>query len=82
MHISLFLIIIIGLEVNFRSIQNSEDKFTVKKVNGLEPSYEPDKEKVITVQEFHKRVLNGEKLVILDDMVLDVQRFMSEHPGG
>lgn len=24
----------------------------------------------------------GEKLVILDDMVLDVSKFMSNHPGG
>ena len=28
------------------------------------------------------RVLNGEKLVILDDMVPDVSEFAWEHPGG
>ena len=25
---------------------------------------------------------SGKKLVILDDMVLDVERFMEDHPGG
>ena len=35
-----------------------------------------------SIEEFHRRVNAGEKLVILDDMVLDVSRFMEEHPGG
>ena len=32
--------------------------------------------------EFNKRVDEGQKLVILDDMILDVRRFMLNHPGG
>mmetsp|Transcript_4732 Transcript_4732/g.8088 ORF Transcript_4732/g.8088 Transcript_4732/m.8088 type:complete len:112 (+) Transcript_4732:519-854(+) len=36
----------------------------------------------ITVAEFNKRVHSGEKLVVLDDMVLDVTKFLDEHPGG
>lgn len=27
-------------------------------------------------------VANGQKLVILDDLILDVGKFMHEHPGG
>jgi len=37
---------------------------------------------VISSQEFQSRVKKGEKLVLLDDMVLDVTRFMFNHPGG
>lgn len=36
----------------------------------------------LTVEEFKKRVANGEDLVILDDMVLNVSWFKTEHPGG
>ena len=27
-------------------------------------------------------VANGQKLVILDDLILDISQFMFEHPGG
>ena len=36
----------------------------------------------MTLDEFYVRIKNGEKLVILDDMILDVTKFMGEHPGG
>ena len=36
----------------------------------------------ITVEQFEKRVGSGEKLVLLDDKVLDVGKFMWNHPGG
>ena len=37
----------------------------------------------ITKAEFHERVYQkGEKLVILDEYVLDVSEFISKHPGG
>jgi hypothetical protein len=36
----------------------------------------------IDVATFNQRVKAGEKLVILDDMVLDVSKFQSSHPGG
>jgi len=32
--------------------------------------------------EFDARVNGGEQLLLLDDMVLDVRKFKSEHPGG
>ena len=37
---------------------------------------------VITVESFNNRVQNGELLVILDDYVLDLKRYINEHPGG
>ena len=37
----------------------------------------------MTVDQFNKRVKGKkESLVILDDMVLDVNDYMEEHPGG
>jgi cytochrome b involved in lipid metabolism len=36
----------------------------------------------ISAAEFSAQVAKGEKLVILEDLVLDVSRFMEEHPGG
>ena len=37
---------------------------------------------IVTVESFENRVAGGEKLVILDDMVLNVEKFMYLHPGG
>jgi len=38
---------------------------------------------VMTVEEFNERVsMNKEKLMVLDDLVLDVKDYMDEHPGG
>eukprot|EP00347_Sterkiella_histriomuscorum_P018114 403346733 len=37
---------------------------------------------IITTNEFDQRIKQGHKLVILDDLVLDVTKFMSNHPGG
>ena len=36
----------------------------------------------ITIDQFNQRLQKGEQLAILDDMVLDVQSFISNHPGG
>ena len=37
---------------------------------------------MITEADFHKRVEGGEKLIVLDDVVLDVSAYMKHHPGG
>jgi cytochrome b involved in lipid metabolism len=37
---------------------------------------------VINLEEFERRLHHGEKLVILDDLVLDVSEFYKVHPGG
>jgi cytochrome b involved in lipid metabolism len=36
----------------------------------------------MTRQEFDDRIADGDSLVILDDMVLDVEKFRNDHPGG
>jgi cytochrome b involved in lipid metabolism len=36
----------------------------------------------MTIEEFEVRVKAGAKLVILDDMVLDVSQYQFNHPGG
>lgn len=42
----------------------------------------PKLKKVIDEETFENWVKNGEKLVILDDMVLDIGAFAYHHPGG
>ena len=37
---------------------------------------------LISVQEYYKMLSAGCKLVLLDDLVLDVRSFMKSHPGG
>jgi Cytochrome b5-like Heme/Steroid binding domain len=39
-------------------------------------------EAFMTQQEFQSLVSKGRKLVILDDLVLDVESFLTRHPGG
>lgn len=36
----------------------------------------------MNVQEFSTRVKSGDKLVLLDDMVLDIGDYLDHHPGG
>ena len=37
---------------------------------------------IMTLEEFKKQVKIGRKLVILDDLVLDVSSYLYNHPGG
>jgi hypothetical protein len=37
---------------------------------------------IMCVEEFAERVENGQQLVVLDDLVLDVSRYKRYHPGG
>lgn len=37
---------------------------------------------VMNVEEFERRLAAGEKLLILDDLILDVSEFYKVHPGG
>lgn len=36
----------------------------------------------ITKNDYERRLANGEQLVILDDYILDISKFLNEHPGG
>jgi cytochrome b involved in lipid metabolism len=65
----LFFVFSIIIEVGFRFIAAGETAFN-----------EP--QNIITNEEFKKRVTGGEKLCILDDLVLDISKFKDEHPGG
>ena len=65
----LFIGLLLGGELWYQYMMRTEIPFT--KVD-----------KVMSPQEFEKRIEQGEKLVILDDMVLDVSKFYTLHPGG
>lgn len=41
-----------------------------------------NQDKIITKTEFKKMIKGGDKLVIIDDFVVDVSRFIFTHPGG
>lgn len=68
-HIGLFVLAVIGFEAYLRYSKKREDPFEAP-------------ENSITRDEFEERVSEGEQLVLLDDLVLDVSGFKSEHPGG
>lgn len=70
-HVFVFFIIILLVEGIFQKYRRGETPFV-----------EPTSEEVISTEEFDKRVVGGEQLVILDDLILDVSHFMAEHPGG
>lgn len=68
---SLMVLIFLICELTFRKLRSGEDKWVTNEL-----------EKVYTVEQFEKLVSMGEKLWILDDMVLDLTNFMPNHPGG
>jgi len=68
-HLGLFLAALIGCEVYLRIMRKREVSFE-------------ECQTVVTREEFEDRVAEGEQLVILDDLVLDVSLFKNEHPGG
>ena len=37
---------------------------------------------MISEEEFEKRIKDGEQLVILDNMVVDISSYAYNHPGG
>ena len=78
-HVVFFVFSFVILEAIYRMKLRKEAPFDVKKLNSNQVSGE---ERRVTVSEFKKRIENGEYLVILDDLVLDVRRFVDDHPGG
>ena len=70
-NVPVFLCLFAMCEACFRLFRYREDPY-------------PDMEKypVITEQEFEAKVLAGENLSILDNMVLDLTDFAHTHPGG
>jgi hypothetical protein len=51
-----------------------------RKGREVEPFNEPDT--FISEEEFESLIHKGRKLVILDNLVLDVEKFLDCHPGG
>lgn len=37
---------------------------------------------MMSVEDFQSRIAKGDKLVLLDDMVLDMGPYIDKHPGG
>lgn len=68
-HAITFGILFVGLEIWVRIYRSKEVPYE-------KPS------KTLSRQEFDQRVLQGESLVILDDLILDVGEYLFEHPGG
>jgi hypothetical protein len=69
LEVILFSVLVLIFEICFQVYKRKEQPF--KEV-----------QERISRQEFDEMIARGEKLVLLDDMVLDVRKFRSEHPGG
>ena len=64
-----FFALVILFEVLFQIYKKKEQPF--REIND-----------VMTREEFDNSIRGGEKLLILDDMVLNVESFRADHPGG
>ena len=64
-----FFAILITLEVYHKWTLRQEDSFT-KVQTGM------------TSDEFAEKVASGSKYVVLDEFVLDMEKFIDHHPGG
>ena len=69
--LSFTVIMFVGNEIYYQYWKRREDPFIIE-----------DFYPVITADEFEDRVKKGEKLVILDNLVLDIAEFIKMHPGG
>jgi len=58
-----------GMEVRHKRSLSKETAFETQVIS-------------VSGEEFEERVRNGEQLVLLDDLVLDVSDFKADHPGG
>ena len=67
--LGILLVLIIG-ECRHRSVLAGEVEWQIKR------------QRSITRLEFDRDVRHGSKLVILDEMVIDIGRYMNSHPGG
>jgi len=66
----LVVIVIIGaMEIRHQLLMQQEDPFIKHEHN-------------MTIEEFEQEIHNGRKLVLLDEVVLDVGDYVNYHPGG
>jgi cytochrome b involved in lipid metabolism len=68
-HFILVSLIVLGAEVLYQRFSRGETPYA-------------DTHVTVTREEFAQRVDEGEELVILDDLILDVSEFKAAHPGG
>lgn len=69
LNIALMLGIAAIFEICYQYVKKNEDSLVYPNLNISEATFE-------------ERIKNGEKLVVLDNMVLDVSSFAYSHPGG
>ena len=67
--IIVFFVLVVVFEILYQLFKRKEQPFR-------------EIQEVMTREEFDQRVLGGEKICLLDDMVLDVTKFKADHPGG
>ena len=65
------ILIVLLLEGIFQFRKLLEDDFKTHEIS-----------KIISLDEFEYRIVAGEKLVVLEDMVIDISTFAYAHPGG
>lgn len=64
------------------SVIYGEYKYRSRIRNGVEFKTIFDIKRSMNRAEFDNAVMRGQKLVILDNLVVDVHEYMSQHPGG
>ena len=69
LHMTVMALIVFSLEFRYQQSLKSQEPFTKDVLT-------------ITLEDFNARIRNGEKLVLLDDLILDIEAFIGEHPGG
>ena len=71
-HIVLYFTILLCIEVGFRVFKSRRPK-----------PYTVPNDKTMTIDDFNSKLIEGKvSLMILDDLVLDVTRYLDDHPGG
>ncbi len=65
----IFLIAVVVLEIRRRMKMKIEVPFELAAIT-------------ISSREFEERILQGEELVILEGLILDISDFKADHPGG
>lgn len=72
--LAVLVVIVITFEIWHQRAANTEIPFKAAIVSS--------ENRLITSVEFESLIRSGQELVIIDDMVIDVSRFMLQHPGG
>lgn len=65
-----FVLLFLGAELWHQYTIKDEQPFVV------------ESKKMMSVEDFQSRIAKGDKLVLLDDMVLDMGPYIDKHPGG